>query len=93
MREAKLEAITSDAVAAARDMAEVARGVMGRAAVYARTHRGVVSEHARGLASDAGEALQAWRSQTRGVMRARPLQVLAVALGIGYVIGRMLRRA
>jgi len=102
MREDASRAARDVATAArdtAREVAEVTRGGVVRAADYARTQAVRASERAGDLASDAGAAVEDWTDRAReGAVRARtwvnahPLQVLAATVAVGYVLGWVLFR-
>jgi hypothetical protein len=92
MRHGNVETLMGEVTATARDVADLTRERVVRAGASARERAGVMSVRARGLAGEAAEALEAWTSGAQGVLRARPLYVLALAIGLGYMLGRALRR-
>src|SRR5262245_23186580 len=80
-------------VAAAEDMAE-------RASAYAQQQATKMSERAQSLATEAkgllkeytGRPLEAWAGDIRDYVRAHPLQIFVATIGVGYILGKMMKR-
>jgi ElaB/YqjD/DUF883 family membrane-anchored ribosome-binding protein len=78
---------------AAQDLAE-------RAGAYAQERATRIAEAAQALAADAnerlkeytGRPLEAWTADARAYARAHPLQVVAATIGIGYILGKIMKR-
>lgn len=87
------ETTTRKAVLAAQDVAE-------RAGSYVQQQVTRLSEQAQGLAREAndrmkeytGRPLDAWVDEVRTFVRAHPLQVIAATIGVGYVLGKLIKR-
>jgi ElaB/YqjD/DUF883 family membrane-anchored ribosome-binding protein len=85
-------------VDSARDMAE-------RAGAYAQTSVSRLSDRAQHVAGDfaedardqlerfTGREMDAWASDVRRFVQERPLQAILITAAIGYVLGKLLRRA
>jgi ElaB/YqjD/DUF883 family membrane-anchored ribosome-binding protein len=68
-----------------------------RAASSMQSRLNRVSERAQGLASDAGDqiselrgSMEPYMDQARRFVRERPLQAIAVTVGLGFVLGKLL---
>jgi ElaB/YqjD/DUF883 family membrane-anchored ribosome-binding protein len=68
-----------------------------RAASSMQTRLNRVSEKAQDLASDAGEQLQQlggsmgpYMDQAKRFVQERPLQAIALTIGLGFVLGKLL---
>jgi hypothetical protein len=92
MRDGNIGTMMNEVATTARDVADATRETALLAGAYARDRAGVVSSRARDLAADAAEAVEDWTSGVHGAVRARPLYILAAAVGLGYLLGRVLRR-
>ena len=85
-------------VDSARDMAE-------RAGSFAQTGVSRLSDRAQDVAGDlaedarvqlerfTGRNLDAWTSDVRRFVQDRPMQAILITVAIGYVLGKMLKRA
>lgn len=82
MNEDRIRNGVDRAVRGARD---VAGGVLSNA-------RAKLDDGAESAAERAGDAYDATLKSLEGATRDRPLAVLAMALGIGFVVGLMTRR-
>jgi ElaB/YqjD/DUF883 family membrane-anchored ribosome-binding protein len=84
----------------ARRAAEAAQDVASRAGEYVRSRMPEVSERAQDLARDAsrqmerltGRDLDSWTSEARGFIRKHPLQAIALTIGLGYILGKVMAR-
>jgi len=70
-----------------------------RAASSMQNRLNRVSERAQGLASDAGEQLSQfggsmgpYMEQARRFVQDRPLQAIALTIGLGFVLGKLIGR-
>jgi ElaB/YqjD/DUF883 family membrane-anchored ribosome-binding protein len=87
------EAQTRKAVRAAQDVAE-------RAGSYVQQQATRLSDLAQDVACQAndrlkeytGRPLDAWLADTRNFVRTHPLQALAATIGLGYILGKVMRR-
>jgi ElaB/YqjD/DUF883 family membrane-anchored ribosome-binding protein len=87
------EAQTRKAVQAAQDVAE-------RAGTYVQDQATWLSGRAQDLAREAndrvkeytGRPLDAWAADARTFIRQHPLQALAMTIGLGYILGKALKR-
>ena len=80
--------------------AEVAQDVAARAGEYVQARMGDVSERAQDFARDAnkqmerltGRDLDSWTSEARAFVRKHPLQAIALTIGLGYIVGKVMAR-
>lgn len=87
------EAQTRKAVHAAQDVAE-------RAGTYVQEQVTHLADRAQDLAREAnermkeytGRPLDAWAADLRDFVRKHPLQALAATIGLGYVLGKAMKR-
>lgn len=83
-----------------RNVVDAAQDAAERAGSYVQTQMGRVSDRAQDLgraASDrveeyTGRSAEAWASQLRDQVRAHPLRMLAITIGVGYVLGKLMTR-
>jgi ElaB/YqjD/DUF883 family membrane-anchored ribosome-binding protein len=85
-------------VDSAREMAEragsYAQGSVSRLSDRAQDVAGDLAEDARvRLERFTGRNLEAWASDVRRFVQDRPLQAVLITVAVGYVLGKMLRRA
>jgi ElaB/YqjD/DUF883 family membrane-anchored ribosome-binding protein len=104
MKDREVEGL-SHAAEQGRRLMESARDMAERAGSYAQTTVSRLSDRAQDvageLAEDArvrverftGRNLDAWTSDMRRFVQERPLQAILITAAIGYVIGKMLKRA
>lgn len=72
--------------------------VAGRASAYAQARMVHLSERAQDLARGAngrvehitGQTIESWTGDARRFVRDHPLQALAVTIGLGYVLGKLM---
>ena len=82
------------------EAAEAAERAAERAGAYARSRVTHLSERARHAARGAddrvarltGRSLEGWMTALRDFVRDHPLQAVAVTVGVGYVLGKLMRR-
>jgi ElaB/YqjD/DUF883 family membrane-anchored ribosome-binding protein len=80
----------------ARHITDTAQEAASRAGSYAQAGMG----RALDLAEDAGDQmerltgrpLEAWASDVRRLVQSYPLQAIAITIGVGYLLGKILRR-
>jgi ElaB/YqjD/DUF883 family membrane-anchored ribosome-binding protein len=99
MDDRRMEGMTSTADTGRR-LAESAQDAASRATTYVQAGMDRVSERAQDLAHDAsvqverltGRPLQSWTTEARRYIQEHPLQAIAITVGVGYVVGKMLKR-
>jgi ElaB/YqjD/DUF883 family membrane-anchored ribosome-binding protein len=95
-----LEHMTDAADTTARRAMGAAQDMTDRAGSYVQHQFARLSGQAQDLARGAnermrdyaGRPLDAWVADTRAYVRAHPLQSLAVTIGIGYILGKLMKR-
>lgn len=92
------------AMRTAHDMASRAQEAASHAGSSMQTRMGRVSERAQDFAQDmaqtanqrlervTGHSLQSWRSEARRFVQDHPLQAIALAVGLGFMLGKLLQR-
>ncbi len=95
----------SQATEQGRKLVDSARDMAERAGSYAQTNVSRLSERAQSVAGDfaedareqlekfTGRNVDAWASDVRRFVQERPLQAILITVAVGYVLGKMLRRA
>jgi len=86
--------------ATARRLADSAQDVASRAGDYMQKGMSRASDAAQDLADEArnrvvrltGRPLDSWTSDVRSLVRDHPLQALAITIGIGYILGKLMQR-
>lgn len=84
----------------ARRAAQAVQDVAERAGTYVQHQATQLAERAQDLAREAnehlkeytGRPLEDWVGDTRDLVRKHPLQAVAVMIGVGYVLGKVMRR-
>ena len=88
-----------------RKLVDSARDIAERAGSYASTSVSRLSDRATDVAGDlaedareqlerfTGRNLDAWTSDVRRFVQDRPLQAILITVAVGYVLGKMLKRA
>ena len=88
-----------------RRLVESARDMAERASTYAQSSVSRLSDRAQDVAGDlaedarvqlerfTGRNLDAWTSDVRRFVQDRPMQAILITMAIGYVLGKMLKRA
>jgi len=82
-----------------RGMVDAAQDTAERLAQHAEMSVSRLRSRANDMARDAddrletltGRSIEGWARELRHVVRAHPLQAFAVTIGIGYVIGKLMR--
>jgi ElaB/YqjD/DUF883 family membrane-anchored ribosome-binding protein len=85
---------------AARQGVDAAREAADRAGSYVQAQMTRVSARAQDLAEDAnarvteltGRPIESWAAEARTAVREHPLAAIAVAIGFGYVVGKLVMR-
>ena len=94
------ENMTGMTDAQARKAAQAVQDVAERAGTYVQHQATHLADRAQDLAREANERLKAytgrplddWVADIRDVVRRHPLQALAATIGLGYVLGKVMRR-
>ena len=88
-----------------RRLVDSARDIAERAGSYAQGSVSRISDRAQDVAGDlaedarvrlerfTGRNLDAWTSDVRRFVQDRPMQAILITVAIGYVVGKMLKRA
>jgi len=88
-----------------RRLMESAREAAERAGSYAQASVGRLSGRAQNVAGDlvedaraqverfTGRDIDAWTTDLRRFVQERPLQAILVTVAVGYILGKMLKRA
>jgi ElaB/YqjD/DUF883 family membrane-anchored ribosome-binding protein len=74
------------------------RDIRDRAGAYMQARMGAMSERAQSMARNAndrvaqltGRPAEAWPEDAQRFVRDHPLGTLAIAVGVGYVVGKLL---
>jgi ElaB/YqjD/DUF883 family membrane-anchored ribosome-binding protein len=95
----------SEASDQGRRLMDSAKDVAERAGSYAQASVHRISGHAQDVAGDlvedarvqverfTGRNLEAWTADVRRFVQDRPLQAIAITIGVGYILGKILKRA
>lgn len=99
MLEHRIETMTDTGVSGARRVIEAAQDAAARTESYVRTRVSRMSGQAQDLAVSAGDHLASargvvvsWADSARRLVKEHPLQAMAATVGVGYVIGKLVRR-
>jgi ElaB/YqjD/DUF883 family membrane-anchored ribosome-binding protein len=84
----------------ANRMSMAVRDVADRAGGYAQRQVTLMSERAKALATAANELVEeytgrtaeAWTTDIRSYVRTHPLQIVLATIGVGYVLGKIIKR-
>jgi ElaB/YqjD/DUF883 family membrane-anchored ribosome-binding protein len=84
----------------ARRMMDSAQDVAERAGAYMQAHMSRMSDRAQDVAEGAnarvteltGRPIESWTADMRRYVRDHPLGAVAMAIGLGYVVGKLLTR-
>jgi ElaB/YqjD/DUF883 family membrane-anchored ribosome-binding protein len=84
----------------ARRVADAAEATAARAGTYLQGRLGDVSDRAGDAVRDAndqierltGRSLDDWAGDLRHYVRAHPLQAVAITIGVGYLLGKLMHR-
>jgi len=104
MDERRLESIGETAQRSARRMATDAQDLASRAGGYAQERAQEVADRANAYVQDrardanrelerlTGRGVESWMHDARRFVRDHPLQALAITIGLGFVLGKILSR-
>ena len=99
LQERRMDVMTEESVSGARRVIDSAQDAAARASCYVQAGMGRLSHRAQDVAHDAGDrlaqarrAVGAWTASARDTVRAHPLRAMAVTVGVGYVMGKLLLR-
>ncbi len=99
MLEHRIETMTDTGVSGARRVIESAQDAAARTGSYVRTRVSRMSGQAQDLAVSAGDHLASargvvasWAGSARRLVKEHPLQAMMATVGVGYVIGKLVRR-
>lgn len=95
-----IEAAKSAGEERARRLMDRAQAAASRAGDYVQASVSRVAERAQELARDAsdrmtrmtGRPLPAWTAEARDLVRQHPLRALAITMGVGYLLGKLMKR-
>ena len=94
----------SDAADQGRKLMESAKDAAERAGTYAQASVHRISGRAQDMAGDlvedassqiehfTGRNIDAWTADVRRFVQDRPLQAIAITIGVGYILGKILKR-
>jgi ElaB/YqjD/DUF883 family membrane-anchored ribosome-binding protein len=94
----------SDATEQGRRLMDSAKDAAERAGSYAQASVHRISGRAHDVAGDlvddarvqverfTGRNLDAWTADVRRFVQDRPLQAIAITIGVGYILGKILKR-
>ena len=100
MEDRRIDAMSDSAQANARRIADSAQDAASKAGSYMQARIGRVSERAQDYAQEAndqiervtGRPLESWTADARRFVQGHPLQAIAITVGLGFVLGKMLKR-
>ena len=100
MDEQRLESVSETAQRSARRMAAEAQDAATRAGSYAQARAHEVADRASEYARDmdaqverlTGRPVEAWSREARNYVRKHPMQAVAITIGLGFVLGKLLAR-
>ena len=97
MEERRLERITDTAQRSARRMAGDAQEMASRAGNYAQERAQEMAERAGTYASDGlqrltGRPAASWMKDAQRFVKDHPLRAIAITIGLGFVLGKILAR-
>lgn len=99
-RENLNETTTEQLGDAARRMAEAGRETASRTTEYVRDGLDRAADYAHGLSAKASDQIadltgrppEAWTRDLRGFVEHHPMKSLLITIGIGYLLGKVVRR-
>jgi ElaB/YqjD/DUF883 family membrane-anchored ribosome-binding protein len=95
-----MERTTGAAVARTQQVMDVAQETAERAGAYVQKQIGHLADRARDLARALGESVEGYTGRPAGVLvsdareyvRGHPLHMLGAMVGVGYIIGKLMKR-
>jgi ElaB/YqjD/DUF883 family membrane-anchored ribosome-binding protein len=100
MEERRLESVSDTAQRHARRLASEAQDAATRAGSYAQARAQEVADRAGDYARDmdahverlTGQPIEAWGRDARRYVRNHPLKAVAITIGLGFLLGKLLAR-
>ena len=96
MEDRRLEGMGETAQRNARRIANEAQDAASRAGTYAQEMADRAGEYARDMDTHVerltGQPLDAWGRDARRFVRNHPLQAVAITIGLGFLLGKLLAR-
>jgi ElaB/YqjD/DUF883 family membrane-anchored ribosome-binding protein len=100
MEDRRLESVSETAQRSARRLAGEAQDAAARASGYAQTRAQEVADRAGEYARDmgtqverlTGRPIEAWSRDARNYVRSHPMQAVAITIGLGFLLGKLLAR-
>ena len=100
MEDRRIDPMSESGQAGARRMADSAQDTASKAGSYMQARIGRVSARAQDYAQGAndqiervtGRPLESWTADARRFVQDHPLQAIALTVGLGFVLGKMLTR-
>jgi ElaB/YqjD/DUF883 family membrane-anchored ribosome-binding protein len=94
----RIDRMRETSEASARRFVDGAQQAATRAGAFVQSRMGDVSERAQDLAQDAsarverltGRPVESWAADARKIVRRHPLGAMALTIGLGYILGKML---
>ena len=98
--EERIERTMRNVEGGARRVADAAEATAARAGTYIQGRLGDVSGRAGDVVRDANDQIEHltgrshddWASDLRRYVRTHPLQAVAITIGVGYLLGKMMPR-
>jgi ElaB/YqjD/DUF883 family membrane-anchored ribosome-binding protein len=100
MDERRLESVSETAQRNARRLAAEAQDAATRAGSYAQSRAQEMADRAGEYARDmdtqverlTGRPMEAWSRDARNYVRSHPMQAVAITIGLGFLLGKLLAR-
>ena len=100
MDDRRLESMSDTAQRNARRLAGEAQDAATRAGSYAQARAQEMADRAGEYARDmdahverlTGQPVEAWGRDARRYVRSHPLQAIAITIGVGFLLGKLLAR-
>jgi ElaB/YqjD/DUF883 family membrane-anchored ribosome-binding protein len=100
MEDRRLESMSDTAQRNARRLAGEAQDAATRAGSYAQARAQEMADRAGEYARDmdaqverlTGQPMEAWGRDARRYVRSHPLQAIAITIGVGFLLGKLLAR-
>jgi ElaB/YqjD/DUF883 family membrane-anchored ribosome-binding protein len=94
----RIDRMRDTSLAGGRRLVDEAQQVASRAGAFMQSRMGDVSERAQDFAQDAsarverltGRPIESWATDARKIVRRHPLGAMAVTIGLGYILGKLL---
>ena len=100
MDERRLESVSETAQRSARRLAGEAQDAATQAGSYVQARAKEMADHAGDYAHEmgaqverlTGRPMDAWGRDARRYVRSHPLQAVAITIGLGFLLGKLLAR-